>query len=189
MKNTLKIIGMISLTVLTACDTANNTPTKASIANSHPETFDAHDIINNRFKAAAKFFSGNETSDLKAINNGSNRYPSDSPGSSNSFKKSTDGTSEMICYRSDTGRIVAAGSPNKIGMEYKKDLADKINTALKTDANGKVVVYRTALRPDFTDSSKQIPKQVMTVAWSGFALSGNKNSKLVCTISASAPEA
>ena len=178
---------MISLTALTACNTANNTSSKASIASSYPETFDAHDIINNRFKEASKAFSGNETSDINAINNGSNRYPSDSPGNSNSFKKPADGTSEMICYRSDTGRIVIADSPNKLGIEYNRDLADKINTALKTDADGKVVIYRTALRPDFTDAGKQIPKRVMTVAWSGFALSGNKNSKLVCTISAPVP--
>jgi hypothetical protein len=189
MKNTLKIIGMISLTALTACNTANNTTSKASLASSDPETFDVRDIINNRFKEAAKAFNGNETGELKVINGGGNGDLSDSPAGDDSFKKPTDDTSEMICYKSDTGKIVAANSPNKLGIEFKKDLADKINAELKTDADGKVVVYRTTLRQDFNDASKQISKKMMTVAWSGVALTGNKNSKLVCTISASAPEA
>ena len=192
MRNTLKIIGMISLTALTACNTANNTAslsTEKRVALSDSETLDVHDTINNRFKAAAKAFNGNENGELKVINGGGNGDLSDSPAGDDSFKKPENGTSEMICYKSDTGKIVAADSPNKLGLEYKKDLADKINAALKTDADGKVIIYRTALRPDFTDDTKQISKKVMTVAWSGMALTGNKNSKLVCTISASAKEA
>ena len=192
MKNTLKIFGMISLTALTACNTANNTASLSKekrAALSDSETLDAHDIINNRFKAAAKAFNGNETGELKVINGGGNGDLSDSPAGDDSFKKPTANTSEMICYNSATGKIVAADSPNKLGIEYKKDLADKINAALKTDADGKAIIYRTSLRQDFTDASKQISKKLMTVAWSGMALTGNKNSKLVCTISASAPEA
>ncbi|MES2607308.1 MAG: hypothetical protein V4544_01030 [Pseudomonadota bacterium] len=195
MKNTLRIIGMISLTALTGCNTANNTASlankenKTSLVNSDTETFDVRNVINNRFKQAAKAFNGNETGELKVINGGRNGELSDSPAGDDSFKKPTNDTSEMICYKSDTGKIVAADSPNKLGTEYKKDIAASINAALKTDIDGKVVVYRTALRPDFTDATKQISKKMMTVAWSGMALTGNKNSKLVCTISASAPEA
>ena len=192
MKNTLKIISMISLTALTACNTANNTASlanKASLASSDAETLDVRDIINNRFKAAAKAFNGNETGEIKVINGGGNGDLSDSTAGTDSFKKPENGTSEMICYKSDTGKIVAADSPNRLGVEFKKDIADKINAALKTDEDGKVVIYRTALRPDFTDAKKQMSKKIMTVAWSGMALTGNKKSKLVCTISAIAPEA
>lgn len=192
MKNTLKIIGMISLTALTACNTANNISslsTEKKQALSDSETMDVHDIINNRFKEAAKAFHGNETGELKVINGGRNGDISDSPAGDDSYKKPTSNTTEMICYNSSTGKIVAADSPNKLGIEYKKDLADQINTALRTDKDGKVIIYRTKSRQDFTDSSKQIAKKMMTVAWSGMALTGNKNSKLVCTISALTPEA
>ena len=192
MKNTLKIIGIMSLTALTACNTPNNIDSqgnKASAVSSEPETLDVRDIINNRFKAAAKAFNGNETGEIKVINGGGNGDLSDSPAGDDSFKKPENGTSEMICYNSGTGKIVAADSPNRLGVEFKKDISDKINTALKTDKDGKVVIYRTALRQDFNDAEKKIAKKIMTVAWSGEALTGNKKSKLVCTISAIAPEA
>lgn len=192
MKNTFKMVAIMGLTALTACNTPKNQDAQSGKTvsfSSEPETLDVRDIINNRFKEAAKAFNGHESGEIKIINGGGNGDLSDSPTGDDSFKKPVSGTSEMICYNSDTGKIVAADSPNKLGADFKKDISDKINEALKTDKDGKVVIYRTALRQDFNDSQKKVAKKIMTVAWGKAALTGNKNSKLVCTISAIAPEA
>jgi hypothetical protein len=180
MKNMLTIIGLMGTVTLSS----NTTYAANQVALLH--------LIDARFQDAANAFSknGNEDAEIKVIN-GDENSDTDSPNKidTKSFMGPTKEAGEMICYKTDTGKIVAADSPNKVGADFDKQLATKINDALNLDADGKVEVKHTVSTQDPNDEKSQKQGNMMTVAWGKGALTGKKDSLLVCTITAAAPAA
>lgn len=148
-------------------------------------------MIDARFQIAAKHFNGNETGEIKAVNGGGNGDIKDTPNQdeASGYMKPSKGTGEMICYKSNTGKVVTADSPDKIGNDFDKELASKISTALATDADGRVVVEYTKSIKDPNDATKTISEPMLAVAWAKNTLTGNPASTLVCVITAPAPAA
>ncbi|MDP3372223.1 MAG: hypothetical protein Q8S21_04970 [Candidatus Paracaedibacteraceae bacterium] len=172
-----KILNMLLLTLTVQCSAyAAN---KAEILK----------IIDARFQIAAENFNGNETGEIKAANGSSNRDTKDTPmlDETSGYMKPINGTSEMICYKSDTGKIVTADSPNKIGTDFDKGLASKIAEELQKNDDGKVEINYTISIKDPNEATKNISESMLAIAWAKKALTGKLASTLVCVVTAPAP--
>ncbi len=144
--------------------------------------------IDSRFKFAANAFNGAENEEIKAINNGGDGDDKDSPqqDETNGFIKPDGKSSEMVCYSSATGKVVAANSPI-VGTDYNSGKAKQINAELAKSTTGKTdfIYSETVNEPN---TGKTTTENMLVVAWNGEQLTGNKKSKLVCVVTAPAPD-
>lgn len=177
-----KILNIFALALIVQCTSSvSYAANKASIIRN----------IDERFKTASEYFANNESGEIKALNGGNNTDITDAPKQDEAagFIKPSNGTSEMICYKSDTGKIKAANSPNLLGQDFDLELAKKINEKIKIEADGKVEILYSKETKDPNDAAKTLTEPMMAIAWSGFVLTGKKDSTLVCVIKASVPAA
>jgi len=206
MKNTLKIIGMISLTSLTACNTVDNTSSvadkslnpainkqnKAPLTNA--EVLLA-DHLAERLKMAGDAFRNNENAELKEINAGNNNSNNsngdlkDTPNtvSSEAFMAPATNNSgkEMICFNEKTGTVMTAATPGLVGTAFNSGLMQQIISSFNAD--GKSVIRYSTATQDLNNSKHTIQENMIIVAWNELALTGANKKGIVCTISAPAP--
>jgi hypothetical protein len=92
----------------------------------------------------------------------------------------------MVCYHSDsdTNKIAVSSNQNdKVGDSFDKNLASKIQQGMQGD----VAEIENTVEIKDKNTGKLENENTLIIAWKGEKLTGNKDSKLVCTITAPFP--